>query len=104
MSVNKAWQGKRFKTPEYKSYEKHVLMLLPSQIEFKAPLRLNLVFGFSSKLSDLDNPIKCFTDCLVKKYNFDDRDIYELNVKKEIVKKGQEFIDFEINEIKSEDL
>lgn len=33
-----------------------------------------------------------------KKYNFDDCDIYELNIKKSIVKKGSEFIEFEIQE------
>ena len=38
-----------------------------------------------------------FTNCLVKKYNtFDDRQIYELRVEKKIVKKGQEYISFNI--------
>ena len=33
------------------------------------------------------------------KYKFNDRNIYKLEVSKEIVKKGNEFIEFEINEI-----
>ena len=40
-----------------------------------------------------------FLDCLVKKYGFDDRQIYELTQKKEIVKKGNEFIEFEITNL-----
>lgn len=100
MSVNKAWQGKRFKTPAYKKYERDVLFYLPPKVEIYAYNRLDLTFGFSSRLSDIDNPVKCFTDCLQKKYGFDDRTIYELNVKKQIVPKGKEFIDFNITEIK----
>ena len=30
LSVNKAWQGKRFKTREYKSYEELLLYLFPT--------------------------------------------------------------------------
>jgi hypothetical protein len=33
LSVNKAWQGKRFKTNEYKQYEKEVSLLLPSHLK-----------------------------------------------------------------------
>jgi len=97
LSVNKAFQGRRFKTQDYKKYEEAVLMLLPPlKIEFKAPLSLEIIFGFSSSRSDIDNPLKPLLDCLTKKYGFDDRIIYELKVKKEIVKKGQEFIDIKI--------
>ena len=100
LSVNQVWQGKRFKTKAYKDYEKEVLLLLPNS--FKVPLgRLKIVlkFGFSSKLADWDNPIKPFQDILQKKYKFNDSQIYKAIVIKEIVKKGNEFIEFEINEI-----
>lgn len=97
LSVNQAWQGKRFKTPKYKAYEKEVLLCLPPcQIDFKHPLTLDITFGFSSLLSDIDNPLKPILDCLQKKYEFNDRDIYELNVKKQIVSKGEEFIEIQI--------
>ena len=33
LSVNEAWQGKRFKTNSYKSYEKDVMRLLPANLE-----------------------------------------------------------------------
>ena len=100
LSVNQVWQGKRFKTKKYKSYEKELLLLLPKiKIDFKRDLSLDLTFGFSSPLSDTDNPLKPLLDVLQKRYGFDDRQIFELNVKKELVKKGSEFIELNIKEI-----
>jgi len=100
LSVNKAWQGKRFKTKDYKQFEKAMLLMLPKlKINFKAFLKIDVVFGYSSKGSDIDNGLKPLLDCLSKKYGINDNKIYELNVKKEIVKKGQEFIKLQINEI-----
>jgi len=100
LSVNQVWQGKRYKTPKYKSYEKELLLMLPPlKINFKRDLSVHLTFGFSSTLSDIDNPLKPILDVLQKKYRFDDKQIFELKVKKEIVKKGEEFIELKINEI-----
>ena len=99
LSVNSAWQGKRFKTPAYKKYEKLVLMMLPKQTIPKAPYILNLEFYFSNSTSDIDNPIKLISDIIQKKYSINDRDIYELHVKKFVVKKGLEKIKFEIKSI-----
>lgn len=98
LSVNQVWQGRRFKTKHYKDYEKQLLFLLPGNA-IKGNLRIDITFGFSSKLSDIDNPLKPFLDVLVKRYDFDDRDIFELNVKKEIVKKGEEYISYNIRNI-----
>jgi len=99
MSVNKVWQGKRFKTPAYKSYEVELMALLPKnlQIDFKGDLSVEIVFGFSSKLADIDNPLKPLLDVLQKYYGFNDRQITKIIVEKEIVKKGDEFIDVKIN-------
>ena len=97
LSVNKCWQGRRFKTPTYKAYESMLLMLLPNS--FKAPpghIKLSVVFGLSSRANDIDNGLKPFIDILQKKYGFNDRDIYKLEVEKVIVPKGKEFIEFEI--------
>ena len=65
----------------------------------KPPFKVNYVFGFSNKASDLDNPVKVLTDILQKKYGFNDKDIYEMNVKKKIVKKGEEYIKFKIESL-----
>lgn len=97
LSVNKAWQGKRFKTEEYKSYQEELLWLLPKiDVCKESKLKLELIFGFSNKLSDIDNPLKPMLDILQKRYGFDDRNIYELNVKKEIVTRKEDFVEFKI--------
>lgn len=100
LSINEAFKGRRFKTKDYQSYEKSVLLLLPKRIELpKPPYAVYFEFGFSNKASDWDNPVKPFQDCLQKKYGFNDKDIYEANVKKVIVPKGKEYIKFEINSL-----
>ncbi len=96
LSINQAFQGRRFKTQKYKSYEKEVLLLLPMIKVPKPPYKVYYEFGMSSSLSDWDNPIKPFQDILQKKYGIDDRDIYEANVKKVKTIKGQEYIKFDI--------
>jgi Holliday junction resolvase RusA-like endonuclease len=97
MSVNKAWQGKRFKTKTYKSYEQECLLLLPKVMAIPdGKLKVSLVFGVSSKLADADNPVKCFVDILQKKYGFNDNKIYKYDIEKKDVKKGFEYIAFKI--------
>ena len=91
LSVNECWQGKRYKTPAYNRYEKAVLLLLP-KAEISNVERIEIEFGVSSKLADIDNPVKPILDILQKKYGFNDRDIFELTIKKVLTKKGQEYI------------
>jgi Holliday junction resolvase RusA-like endonuclease len=99
LSVNEVWQGKRFKTRKYTIYEQTMLGYLKEQKVPKYPLKIKITWGFSSIMADIDNPTKPFLDILQKKYGFDDRHIYELILKKSIVKKGCEFIEFEISTI-----
>ena len=99
LSINSAFQGRRFKTPRYKAYEIEVMLKLPKFKIPRAPYQIYLEFGFSSKLADWDNPVKLFVDILQKKYGFDDRDIYRAVVVKTIVKKGEEFIKFKIEQL-----
>lgn len=99
LSVNQVWQGKRFKTKAYKDYEKEVLLTLKPLEVSGGKLRLHLLFGLSSKNADIDNPVKPFIDCLQKRYNFNDRQIYSLIIDKVDVPKGQEFIEFSITSI-----
>ena len=97
ISVNNCWQGKRFKTKEYKQFaERMKHTLVPSKLP-NAPYSFELVFGFSNKAADIDNPIKPTFDILQEKYGFNDKEIYQLNVRKEIVKKGDEFIKIKIS-------
>lgn len=96
LSVNEAWQGKRYKTNKYKEYEETLLWLLPNIKIPNPPYEIYFKFGFSSKLSDWDNPIKPTQDILSKKYDFDDKLIRKAVVETEIVKKGSEYFIFDI--------
>ena len=99
MSVNKAWQGRRVKTNEYKKYIAEVLMILkPVEIP-DGYLELYLKFVFSSGNSDFDNPVKCFVDCLQKKYGFNDKMIKRCTIDVVQVKKGKEFIEWNVKQL-----
>jgi hypothetical protein len=95
LSVNKCWQGQRFKTRDYKKYEKLLLQILPKIKKMpKSPYFIVFEFGVSSKLADWDNPVKPLQDIIQKKYGFDDRDILTAKVDKKITKKNQEYFKF----------
>lgn len=97
ISVNRCWQGRRFKTEEYKSYEQEMIYRLPKMNVPKGKLQIKIKCGFSSKASDIDNPIKPLLDILQKKYSFNDKLIYKIELEKEDVKKGEEFIEFDLS-------
>ena len=99
LSVNEAWKGRRYKTATYKRYEHAVYWMLPKIAFPEGKLKLSLTFGFSNSGADIDNPVKPILDILQKKYKFNDNQIYELNLKKEIVSKGSEFIEIKIMEL-----
>jgi len=100
LSVNEGYRGTRYKTDDHKVWERSVMWLLPH--DFKPPtgsLQIYLKFGFSSKASDFDNCIKFFTDCLSKKYGFNDKLIRRAVIETEIVPKGKEFIEWDLTEL-----
>lgn len=101
MTVNRAWKGRRYKTDEYKAFETELLYRLPPKIYIPVNhdakiMEIYLEFGVSNSGSDWDNPIKPFVDVLQLKYGFNDKFIYDAVVKKRIVKKGDEYIKFEL--------
>lgn len=96
LSVNQAWQGKRFKTPKYVKYEQELLASLPPMIIPPPPYEIYFKFGFSSSLSDFDNPLKPTIDVLSKKYGFNDKLIKRGVIDIEDVDKGKEYIEFNI--------
>jgi len=99
LSVNEAWQGKRFKTDKYKAYEKEMLLRLPMGKLPPPPYYVYYEFGFSNRQADYDNPCKPVGDILQKKYGFNDNQIYEAHIKKVVVKRGQEYIKIQIEHI-----
>ena len=46
LSVNEAWQGKRFKTNKYQKYERDMLILLPNNVKISEEINLKVDFGF----------------------------------------------------------
>jgi len=98
LSVNDAWQGRRFKTKKYLQYERSLLLMLPKMKIKKSKLKVSFIFGLTS-CADIDNPIKLILDIMQKKYFFDDKDIFILNVEKILVKSGSEFFKFNIENI-----
>ena len=96
LSVNKCWQGRRFKTNDYKDYQEYLLYILGRVIIPDGELTLTIYWGFSNYgASDTDNPTKPFVDILQKKYGFNDSRIKRMVLEKDKVKKGEEYIIFE---------
>ena len=93
ISVNKMFQGRRFKTQEYKKWQEQIKLLLKPKKLGLPPYSLSLEIGVS-KLFDIDNCLKPFIDTLQDYYGFNDRDIFDLHVHKKVVKKGEEYINF----------
>lgn len=96
LSVNEAFKGRRFHTKEHKVWTKNVLLMLPKVKLPEPPFEIYLKYGFSSLLSDFDNPTKQVVDSLAAKYGFNDRLIRRGVIDTEIVPKGGEYFEFEI--------
>lgn len=101
LSVNDAWQGRRFKTDKYEAYEMEMLLRLPAGKLPPPPYRIFYEFGFSNKLCDFDNPCKPLGDILQKKYGFNDNEIYEAHIYKNVVKRGHEYIKVKIEHMET---
>lgn len=99
LSVNEAWKGRRYKTPKYNKYQADVMFLLPRIKIPEGKLRVSFEFGFSNPASDLDNPCKMIMDIMQKKYGFNDSHVYEINLKKTVVTKGNEYVKFNVESI-----
>src|SRR5580698_10546066 len=99
LTVNRAYQGRRFRTPELKAYQQELAYRLPKLVLPRGRLSVSYTFGVSSKSADGDNLVKAFQDALAEKYGFNDRDIYRWEVEKRIVPKGKEYVAFELTSI-----
>lgn len=96
LSANNAFRGRRYKTPEYKAYEKAMLLVLPKLTIPEGPLKITFIFGLSSRNADGDNCIKQAQDIIAKKYGFNDSRIDHWIVHKVYTGKGREYLSFEI--------
>lgn len=97
ISLNEAYRGRRFKTKKLQQFKYDVSMLLKKRdIPANKKLKVIYIFGLSSKGSDGDNCIKAFQDVLSESYGFNDNKIYKWEVEKVDVKKGEEYIEWDI--------
>lgn len=99
ISVNEAYRGRRFKTQDYIAYDTELSHLLPHLAIPEGKLEVHYIFGLSSKASDYDNCIKQFQDIISKKYGFNDNRIYKAVIEKVDVKKGEEYIEFDVKKL-----
>lgn len=99
LSLNSAYRGRRFTTPELEAFKESVYYLAPKIKIPEGKLEARYLFGVSSKNSDLDNLVKVFQDALAQKYKFNDKQIYKIEIEKIDVKKGKEFVSFLISEV-----
>ena len=101
ISVNEAYYGRRFPSAKLSQFKKDLYRMLPGihKIDVVAKLSISYEFGVSSKGSDVDNLIKAFQDVLSEKFGFNDNKVYEIHAIKIDVKKGQEYIGYEMKSI-----
>lgn len=107
LTVNRAWQGQRFKTKEYKSFEDEVCYRLPFSKEKhdKTELFVHYVYYIKNyALSDTSNLEKTLSDMLVKRgYLLDDRYIKAIYQRKEKTS-GPEYIEILIEPYTGQDI
>jgi Holliday junction resolvase RusA-like endonuclease len=97
LSSNRAWQGRRFKTPAYKAFEKELWLKLPPKVLVPdGPIKITFIFHLSNLAADGDNCIKQAQDVIAKKYGFNDSRISHWEVHKCKAAKGEESISFRI--------
>lgn len=101
LSVNQCWQGRRYKTSDYETYEWQVIRELPPITLPDPPYELKIIFGLSNMAQDVDNGIKPFLDILQKKYRFDDKHVHRLIIDKVKTTKGGEFTKFQMISMKT---
>ena len=99
LSLNHAYRGRRFSTPELKEYKRSIYLMAPKLKIVSKKLKIRFEFGVSHRGCDGDNLIKCAQDSLADKYGFNDNSIYKWEIEKVMVPSGQEYIAFEITEI-----
>jgi len=99
LSVNKVWQGRRFKTKIYQEYEREMSMLLREQRvprdSLSGRLVITIIFCLkNAERTDFDNLLKPLLDILVKNDIIaDDRFIWKAIIKKKKAKKDKIIIE-----------
>jgi len=108
MSVNKAWYMNKKKSKDYQIFQEEMIPYLqgytapPRVRDNKVKLKADMVFGFSSVKSDVDNCIKTTLDTMQSWFGFDDRIIFSLTAEKFHVKRGEDYLKIKLEELKED--
>ncbi len=98
-SINKAWQGKRFKTKEYGLWRMGLMNVLKDKLSFSVEGFVKLEINYFIKefaRTDVDNLVKGFVDGLVDAGIIeDDRKVVHYNIWKHKAE-GEEKIKFKV--------
>ena len=92
-----------YPTQEYKDFLerfKEATKDLIWNIDSEAKLKITIWPYFSNKASDLDNVAKPSLDALQQVFKWNDKYCYEIHMFKSLVKKGEERLVIEIEELK----
>ena len=94
-----------FKTPDYVAYQNEVRdgMMGTEWIFEDSQVAFEITVGLSNRGADIDNIIKPLLDTYQGIFEeFNDNKVYQLDVTKAIVKKGEEFIEVTVKEYKED--
>ena len=105
VSVNESHYLRRGKpkTRKYIDFQESAALVLcdhPIKLKDGDSVRVDYVFGYSRKSSDVDNCIKTTQDTLQTYYDFNDSIIYHVRASKVIVPKGEEYVDITMRKLK----
>ena len=96
-STNMMYRGRKSKSYKYLNWQEHMMCILPDHTIPEGKLKLEVEVGLSNMGADLDNFAgKAFIDTLSNKHGFNDNRIYQILMTKVKVKKGAEYIKYNI--------
>jgi Holliday junction resolvase RusA-like endonuclease len=100
LSINSAYQGRRFKNKAHKDYEQELLWLLKGQKKVKGFYSISFLFHVKNfAMTDISNLVKVTEDCIVKAGLVeDDRKCIEMHLKK--IRSKEDYFSFMIKPVK----
>ena len=89
LSINVAWQGRRYFSAQGKAFRDECLWIMPIEKQITGFVKVSITIGLNKSFltRDIDNCAKPLIDCIVKKgWITDDRFILDLRMKKKKAK------------------
>ena len=103
LSTNKLFSGQKHRSHYYRKFRGKIFSWLEEESKDKyaltGNLRLVMIVGFSSSLSDLSNSVKAIEDILAEYFKFNDRQIVEMHLFKRLVHRGEEYMKISITKV-----